>query len=47
MVQEQLYGEISDAIVNLDKDKAIELAKLILREIIITPFEMIFDRLYI
>jgi len=26
MVQEQLYGEISDAIVNLDKDKAIELA---------------------
>lgn len=26
MAQEQLYGEISDAIVNLDKDKAIELA---------------------
>ena len=26
MAQEQLYSEISDAIVNLDKDKAIELA---------------------
>ncbi len=26
MAQEQFYGEISDAIVNLDKDKAIELA---------------------
>lgn len=32
MAQEQFYGEISDAIVNLDKDKAIELAKRAITE---------------
>jgi len=32
MAQEQFYGEISDAIVNLDKEKAIELAKRAITE---------------
>ncbi len=32
MAQEQFYGEISDAIVNLDKEKAIELAKRAIAE---------------
>ncbi len=32
MAQEQLYGEISDAIVNLDKEKAIELANRAITE---------------
>ena len=32
MAQEQLYGEISDAIVNLDQEKAIELAKRAITE---------------
>ncbi|GAG95585.1 unnamed protein product [marine sediment metagenome] len=32
MAQEQFYGEISDAIVNLDEEKAIELAKRAITE---------------
>ena len=32
MAQEQFYGEISDAVVNLDKEKAIELAKRAITE---------------